>query len=145
VKGNEVRDVRFSSGGYDAFQVDDLLRRIAVELDAGRLVGPLIAEATFSPVVVTLQRAGMKLREVAPPGYDTEAVDWFLDQPRRDDHSELPRMDADPWRELPVGNHFTRGESRGLAQRTAAPSRPTRLRQARLETVGNGTGSWSGR
>ena len=50
VNGDEVRDARFLNGdGYDAGQVDDLLRRVAVELDAGRPAGPLIAGATFPP------------------------------------------------------------------------------------------------
>ena len=75
MNGDEVRNARFgpSVGGYDAPQVDGLLRRIAVELDAGRPAGPLIADATLQP-------AEMGLR--SPRGYDIDAVDWFLDQLR---------------------------------------------------------------
>ena len=132
MNGDEVRDVRFPSGSYDASQVDDLLRRIAVELDAGRPAGPLIAGATFRPALMTLQRAGIKLRPAGPRGYDSEAVDWFLDQLRRqEDQSELAGIDADPWRDLPVGNYFTRSGPSDLAEPTATPSRQARGKQAR--------------
>ena len=80
MNGDEVRGVRFPRGGgwrparrsaavagYDASQVDDLLRRIAVELDAGRPARPLIMSATF---------------QLADVGYEVDAVDWFLDQLR---------------------------------------------------------------
>jgi hypothetical protein len=111
VNGDVVRDVRFPSGGgwrparrskagagYDVSQVDDLLRRIAVELDAGRSARPLIASATF--------RLGHGLGHV---GYEMDAVDWFLGQLRCwEDASQPAGMDGDPWRGLPVGNHFTR-------------------------------------
>lgn len=119
VNGDEVRDARFGTyvGGYDASQVDDLLRRIAGELDAGRPAGPLIANATFRP-------AGLGLR--SPRGYDTDAVDWFLDQlARRADHFEPAGMTADPWRDLAVVNYFTR-RGPGGADRAAAPSRRAR-------------------
>lgn len=39
MNGDEVRNVKFSSGTYDASQVNDLLERIAAELDAGRPAG----------------------------------------------------------------------------------------------------------
>lgn len=32
-------------------------------------------------------------------------------------------MSADPWRDLPVGNYFTRGRPGDLAEGTVAPSR----------------------
>jgi DivIVA domain-containing protein len=103
VNGDEIRDVRFLDGGYDAAQVDDLLRRISVELDEGRPAGPLIAGAAFRPAMITPQRAGVMFRRIGPRGYDTEAVDWFLDQLRgRENYSEPPEMGADPWRDLPV-------------------------------------------
>jgi DivIVA domain-containing protein len=96
VNADEIRDVRFlSGGGYDASQVDELLRRVAVELDAGRPVGPLIANATFRP-------------GQGRDGYGIEGVDWFLEQLlHRDDSSHSARMGADPWRHLAVANHFT--------------------------------------
>jgi DivIVA domain-containing protein len=47
--------------------------------------------------------AGVTFRRVGPRGYDTEAVDWFLDQLRGpENYSEPPEMGADPWRDLPV-------------------------------------------
>jgi DivIVA domain-containing protein len=134
VNGDEVRDVRFPSGSYDASQVDDLLRRIAVELDAGRPAGPLIAGATFRLALKTLQRAGIKLRLAGPRGYDSEAVDWFLDQLRQEDQSELAGIDADPWRDLPVGNYFTRSGPSDLAEPTAMPLRQASLEQERQES-----------
>ena len=96
MNGDEVRGVRLESGsGHDASQVDDLLRRIAAELDAGRRVGPLIENATF---------------RLGQPGYEIDAVDWFLHQllHQEEDHSELAGMGADPWRDLPVGNYVAR-------------------------------------
>jgi len=109
VTGDEVRNVRFRrhGDGYDVSQVDDLLGRIAVELDAGRPAGPLIADARF-------RQTG---------GYEIDAVDLFLDQlRRREDHSGRAGMSADPWRDLAVANYFTRSGPGGLAERTAAPS-----------------------
>ena len=109
---DEVRTVRFLYGGYDADQVDDLLRRVAVELGAGRPVGPLIANATFRP---------------GHSGYEIDAVNWFLYQLlRREDHFELARLGADPWRDLAVGNYFTRSGPADLPERTAALSRQAR-------------------
>jgi DivIVA domain-containing protein len=107
VNGDDVRDVGFPRlGGYDASQVDDLLQRVAMELDAGRPVGPLIANATF-------RRRGIR-------GYDIEAVDWFLDQLRsREDHGALARMCADPWRGLAVAKYCSRSGP-GLGQECAA-------------------------
>jgi hypothetical protein len=47
VNGDQVRGTwfwppRYGVEGYDARQVQDLFRRIAAELDAGRPIGPLI-------------------------------------------------------------------------------------------------------
>ena len=112
MNGDELRHVRFGGGDYEAAQVDDLLDRIAVELDAGRPVAPLITNATF--------RLGRS-------GYDIDAVDWFLEQlRRREDHSELARMSADPWRELAVVNYFTGNGPGDVSGHTATPSRQTR-------------------
>jgi DivIVA domain-containing protein len=75
VNGDEVRDTRFLgptgkfTRGYDAAEVDELLGRIAAELDAGRQVRPLIENAVFRA------RTGTG-------GYDAQAVDWFLEQLR---------------------------------------------------------------
>jgi DivIVA domain-containing protein len=121
VNGDQVRDVRFrtasGNGVYDASQVDDLLRRIAGELDAGRPAGPLIANAAFEP-------AGKPL---VAWGYGSDDVDWFLEQLRdREDPSRWARMSADPWRDLPVVEYVTRRGPGGLADRIAAPSRRAR-------------------
>ena len=129
VNGDEVRNVRFRIivNGYDAPPVDDLLRRVALELDAGRPVGPLIASATFRQVGRTFPRK-------QPWAYDPEAVDWFLDQLRRqNDRSVLAEVGADPWRDLPLGNYFTRRGPADLAKDTARPSLPEHRKQARQD------------
>ena len=98
VDGNDVRAVRFYSGEYDASKVDDLLRRVAAELDAGRPVGSLIKNAQF-------RRAG----HLTGKGYDVDAVDWFLDQLLLSPgHSELAGIGADPWRDLGGVTRLTR-------------------------------------
>jgi DivIVA domain-containing protein len=117
VNGDEVRNVEFYGGPYSAAEVDDLLERVAAELDAGRPAGPLIARAMFrerltgrsiaramfqeglkGPIIA---RAMFRERRKFRSGYDTDAVDWFLDQlQRREDPSEAAREDTDPWRDL---------------------------------------------
>jgi len=54
VNGDQVRDTRFwqpgdlgEPDGYDAGEVDDLIRCVAAELDAGRPAGPVIESATL--------------------------------------------------------------------------------------------------
>lgn len=129
MNGDRVRDVRFRRiGVYDACEVDELLRRIAVELDAGRPAGPLIADATFRQIRTSPRRQ--------PWTYDHEAVDWFLEQlQRQEDHPEPARIEADPWRDLPVGNYFTRKDPGGLTGHTARPSVLERQKQARQDQV----------
>jgi DivIVA domain-containing protein len=76
--------------------VDDLLRRVAAELDAGRPAGPLIENATF-------KTSGRR-------AYDIDAVDWFLAQfARPAAGSELAGLSFDPWRDLAV-TQVTRSE-----------------------------------
>jgi DivIVA domain-containing protein len=88
VNGDEVRHTWFWDGEYAVWEVHDLLRRVAAELDAGRPAGPLIENATFRRV---------------SQGYDIDAVDWFLDQLLlRPGHAELTGTSADPWRDLAV-------------------------------------------
>jgi DivIVA domain-containing protein len=98
VNGDEVLNTRFlTRGGYDASEVDALLRRVAAELDAGRPAGPLIENATLRA------RPGER-------GYDVDAVDWFLNQLLvGPEDAELPGISADPWRDLAV-TQFTRSE-----------------------------------
>jgi DivIVA domain-containing protein len=69
VTGDEVRAVTFREKlrGYRPSDVDDLLKRVAHELDAGRSPVPLLESATF--------RA--KIR-----GYHPADVDRFLDRLR---------------------------------------------------------------
>ena len=118
MNADEIRDVRFLNGsGYDASQVDELLRRIAAELDAGRPAGPLIANATFR-------------RGQGRDGYRIEAVDWFLEQLLHgDDSSHSARMGADAWHHLAVANHFARSGPDAVAEGTAMPSRRARREQ----------------
>jgi DivIVA domain-containing protein len=111
VNGDEVRNITFGKGFgnrqyYDAAQVNDLLDRIAAELDAGRPAAPLIAAAAFQ----------------ARRGYDARAVDWFLEQVRCcEDPAEAERANADPWRDLAADPYGVRREPGDLAGRIAAP------------------------
>jgi DivIVA domain-containing protein len=71
---DEVRNVRFGKGIYDASQVSALLDRIAAELDAGRPAGPLIANATFrrlNPSDTPLPYTPRASVTASPSGYDT--------------------------------------------------------------------------
>jgi hypothetical protein len=78
------------SWGYAAAEVDELLRRAAAELDAGRFAGPLIGNATFQ-------------RTRSGPRYDIDAVDWFLGQlPHRIGQADRGGPGTDPWRNLAV-------------------------------------------
>jgi hypothetical protein len=95
VNGDQVRDTWFGpiegdDQGYDARQVQELLRRVAAELDAGRPVGPLI------------ENASLRMR-TSRGRYDMDAVDWFLGQfllpPGR---FGLDGISADPWGDLPA-------------------------------------------
>jgi DivIVA domain-containing protein len=124
---DEVRNVRFGKGIYDASQVSALLDRIAAELDAGRPAGPLIANATFrrlNPSDTPLPYTPRASVTASPSGYDTGAVDWFLEQlRRREDPAGAARMNADPWHALPADPYCIRREPGDLAGRIAAPSK----------------------
>jgi len=87
--GDEIRATWIRRlGGYDALHVDQLLLEIAAELDAGRSAAPLIDGAAFGP-------AGRG------PGYDKDAVDWFLGHLRRQGGEPDPGWtSADPWHDL---------------------------------------------
>jgi len=104
VNGDEVRDTRFASTqvrGYHAPEVDELLHRVAAELDAGRSVGPLIENATFQ--VTSRRPAILPTLGVIASRYDIDAVDWFLGQlKQQEQHTPSPGTGADPWRDLPV-------------------------------------------
>lgn len=107
LNGDFVRAVRFDGGQYVASAVDDLLRRVAAELDVGRPVGPLIKNAKF-------RRSGWTR------GYDVDAVDWFLGKllfPLR--QAELAGIGAYPWRDLGEVTQLTRGEVSDLAKHPA--------------------------
>jgi hypothetical protein len=112
VNGDEVRNIgliRFRGRGYDASEVNDLLLRIAAELDAGRSAGPLIANATF-------QKRSLR------SNYKTGPIDWFLEQLRREDPAEMARMNADPWRDLATDPYCIRRQPGDIAGHIAAPS-----------------------
>jgi hypothetical protein len=126
VTGDEVRDTWlldagswWASGegsrtGYRASEVDDLLRRVAAELDAGRPAGPLIENTAFR------SRGGKK-------GYDVEAVDWFLEQfllPQ--DHIEPGEASTNPWHGVGDVTQLVLGGVSGLARRYPPPQKPTR-------------------
>jgi DivIVA domain-containing protein len=107
VTGDEVRNIWFSDNprakGYDRSEVDDLLRRVAAELDAGQPAGPLIENATF--------------RIRASKECDIDAVDWFMGQLLgRPGQPEPTASSADPWQEAGAVAQFTHDGSRDLAQ-----------------------------
>jgi DivIVA domain-containing protein len=111
VNGDDVRHARFigNGWGYDAFEVDDLLRRVADAIDAGQAAGLLRENTTFR-----LSRSR---------GYDIDAVDWFFGQlRRREEHSEVAGTSTDPWRDLAVVNHYTLARPSHLADPSARPS-----------------------
>ncbi len=107
VNGDEVRALRFRSGKFEAYlEVDELLRHVAAELDAGRPVGPLIKNAKFRRLSGGFARAH---------GYDVDAVDWFLDQLLlRPDHSGPAGIGTDPWHDLDMAQ-LARSEVSGPA------------------------------
>ena len=118
VNGDQVRDSTFLTvpRGYDMAAVDDLLGRVAAELDADLPFGPLIANATFRARTFGLAPLTY--------GYDADSADWFLNQLLlRPGHAELARMSADPWRDLAVVAQFARSGIGHHAGRSARQSR----------------------
>jgi hypothetical protein len=104
VNGGQVRDTWFCPpggwgvAGYDARQVDDLLCRVAAELDAGGSARPLVQNAT-------LGYTGNGRR------YDIDAVDRFLDRfLLPEGHFERGGIADDPWGDLPVAR-FAEGNA----------------------------------
>ena len=106
VSSDQVRDTwfwqpRHDVEGYDAAEVDDLVRRVAAELDAERPAWPLVENATF--------RTGKWRRR-----YDIDAVNWFFGQfllPQ--DHIGSAGIGDDPWHDLPVAQLVPALEVRG--------------------------------
>ena len=94
MNGDEVRATRFlitrSGSGYDVPEVDDLLARVAAELDAGRPAGPLI------------EAAALRRRIWPKSRYDIDAVNWFFGRFLARDRLEPGGASADPWRDLAV-------------------------------------------
>jgi DivIVA domain-containing protein len=110
VNADEVRNIKFRKGTYDASQVGELLDRIAAELEAGREVGSLIADAAF------------RQRRLRWRGYDARGVDWYLDQLRRyEDPEEVARANADPWRDLAADPYHIHRVPGVLEGRVAPP------------------------
>ena len=107
MNGDQVRDTWFYLPpgpvlGYDPRQVDDLLRRVAAELDAGCSARPAVENATLG---------------LQPGGYDIDAVDWFLGQfllPA--DHLELAGISDGPWGDLLVAQLAPGGVSGGVSR-----------------------------
>jgi hypothetical protein len=106
VNGDQVRGTAFVipksiRSGYDADEVEDLLHRVAAELDAERPAGPVIETATFPP-----------------PGewsYDIDAVDWFFEQlARGPNDSRAAGLSSGPWADLDVAQ-LTRSGAGGTA------------------------------
>lgn len=89
MNGDAVRRTRFRIGrygeGYDPSEVDDLLRRVAMEMEGGQSARPLIENATFR--ILLLGR-----------GYDIDAVDWFFGRVLSDSGQQDPAgTKPDPW------------------------------------------------
>jgi DivIVA domain-containing protein len=108
VNGDQVRRLIFprSGTGYKTAAVDELLDRVAAELDAGRPVAPLIEGATFPRLSFW---AG---------GYEETAVDCVLLHLRR---QEDPAASADPWRDLPASwGYSMASQSAGCADPSAS-------------------------
>jgi hypothetical protein len=110
VNGGQVRNTRIllvphhEIAGYDQRQVDDLLLRVAAELDARRPAGPLIENAAFR--IRTYRKR-----------YDIDAVDWLLGQLSLPVAcTELTEISAGPWRDLAV-SQLASGEVSGDADR----------------------------
>jgi hypothetical protein len=92
VYGDELRRLALPEGrGYLASDVDELLLRVADEMDTGRPVGGLVANAALRmPQPVTLRQA---LRRRWPRTYEVPAVHWLLGQLRRcDDRDRGPGL-----------------------------------------------------
>ena len=153
VTGDQVRDTSFwpplrGGTGYDSREVDDLVRRVAAELDADRPAGPVI------------EHTALRTRSWGRR-YDIDAVDWFFGQYLLlPGYVELAGIDADPWRELAVARLDLGGLSRAAKStwRSFSPpgtqlcwgraGRQTELRAAEQETlvsVRHGTFSTGGR
>lgn len=155
VNGGEVRDTwlcragKMEVPGYHAGRVDDLLCRVAAELDAGGSAGQLIQNATFWRV-----KFGSR--------YDIEAVDWFLDRLLLlPGHLDLGAIADDPWGDLPVTQLARRASQRHAFElhcdsawhdfgqvpgtqlrREAAPTGFTELRTTQQQTLASGRSSW---
>jgi hypothetical protein len=99
VNGDYLRGLTlpWAYSGYLASDVDPLLSRLADELDAGRPVGDLVAGAAFRRPEPVTPRPGRRRRD-RPRAYNTQAVDWLLDQVRRGgDGDAWTLAGGDPW------------------------------------------------
>jgi DivIVA domain-containing protein len=95
VNGDDVRSIRLPDqlSGYDASDVDELLDHIAGELDAGRPVASLAANAAFREVRLRFKRLSR--------AYETDTVDWLLGQLRRSEPERERNLQFDdPWKDL---------------------------------------------
>jgi hypothetical protein len=139
VTGDEVRDTWFLDGGswwgsgrcdgYYTYQVNDLLRRVAAELDAGRPAGPLIADATFQ-------------KQSGERAYNVDSVDWFLNQLLLAEDDVVPdETSADPWRDASDVTQLALGGVSGLAQQYRSSEKPPR-RKARKWFAGQCENAW---
>jgi len=109
VNGDQLRQTwfwppRLEQHGYRAWDVDDLVSRVAAELDAGRPAGPLIGTTELGK-----RRWGRR--------YDIDAVDWLLGQFLvRPGQFGPAGMGDDPWCGVPVAQLAADGVS-GQASR----------------------------
>jgi DivIVA domain-containing protein len=134
--GDDVREIvlpRSHSGGYNRTDVDDLLGRVADELDAGHAAAPQIRTASFRSNSVV-------------KGYDVHAVDWVLSELLRAEEKPERAGTADAWRDLPVVNVVSRGRDVIGQHHADLPARgsPARLDSGRRMLKQQCVSAWRG-
>jgi hypothetical protein len=110
--------------GYDSVAVDELLDRVATELDAGRPVAPLIDAVTF-PLHhrLSLTKPWERTLFGSSGGYGFAAVDGVLAKLRRQDD---PAARTDPWRDLPAWHYGMASRDAGSADLAEPAGRASR-------------------
>jgi len=81
--GDDVRSLVFlpKRWGYDAHEIEKLVERIAIDLDA-ELPLTLGRDLEEWPPKGIARGTGLSPAEVPPKGYDVDAVDWFVEAVR---------------------------------------------------------------
>ena len=143
VNGDALRRLALPRGagylGYLVSDVDELLLRVADEMDAGRPVGGLVANAALRMPESPRPKPGLRVRQL-PLTYQVTAVHWLLGQLSRcDDDWDRARLEADPWRDLAAWDFSERHAETGPEK--AAASFAVLPRSAAL-APGDKAGAW---